>query len=694
MGRAKARKTRLKKTEPTDKTASRLTAQFLAKPLPALVLLLALAFFSNVNVLQNGLGWDDEHIVPELKQSISFWRPLVPFLSESAEKSSHPYFRPMVGVSYQLDFLLWGNDPWGFHLSVLLAHVANTVLSFLLVYLLMGRSPLPYALLPFTTAALFAVHPAHAEAVAWIAGRNDVFCTTFILLSFVLYVLFRQDHNLTFYAGSLVSLYLALLTKELATGIVFLFPVYDFFLLRSKRTQVSEAQNPPSQNPPRYLTFFYWLYTAVPIMMLCAYFWIRTLKTLKPLGGATTHEVALGSWFADAVIAFGFYLKLMAFPFPPKPFIAILPDSLLAIVFSGVATFLLAGITLWTVHRSHILPGVGIGWMGFLIAPAIPVAIFDIAATPLAERYTYAATIGFLMASGWFTFQGLEWLIRTQGFRPDRVWKGAGAVLVLLLIVGILESRERNAVWKDPITFWEAAIAVPPNDAEKKSVAHLKLGLAYRMDRRMKEAISQYETAIRLRPDYALAHNNLANVYQELRDFEKSLEHFEIAIQSDPDYFMPYFNMGHALGRLGQHEEAIKAYRDSIDRNPKFPRAQNNLGNELAGQSRFEEAVMEYESALKIDPDYSKALFNLGVTLIELGRLKEAEKRFNEALLIDPNYAKAYYNLGVISFRTGRYKKARINYNKALSIKKDFKAAKKALTVLSAKEKASASPEN
>ncbi|HUK56436.1 MAG TPA: hypothetical protein VLY20_07245, partial [Nitrospiria bacterium] len=104
--------------------------------------LLALAF--NFNVLQNGFGWDDESIIPHLK-SPDRWTDL--FLPAQPPPhspiSAYLHFRPLTAVSYYLDHWLWGDRPFGFHLSVWLAHALNTALLFFLARnLIRGVGPL------------------------------------------------------------------------------------------------------------------------------------------------------------------------------------------------------------------------------------------------------------------------------------------------------------------------------------------------------------------------------------------------------------------------------------------------------------------------------------------------------------------------------------------------------------------------
>src|SRR5258708_26206177 len=90
-----------------------------------------------------------------------------------------------------LDHALWGLLAVGYHLSSVLLHGLNAVLC-LVVVRRMSRS-LGVA---FLAALLFALHPSHVEAVAWVSSRKEVLSTTFLLLSLLFYLRARRGQDL------------------------------------------------------------------------------------------------------------------------------------------------------------------------------------------------------------------------------------------------------------------------------------------------------------------------------------------------------------------------------------------------------------------------------------------------------------------------------------------------------------------
>jgi hypothetical protein len=99
-------------------------------------------------------------------------------MDPSLAKQTRVFFRPIVIASYALDWQWTEGEPWGFHLTNLLLHAAN---SFLLLLVLRGWGVRQWAAL--VAAVVFAVHPVQTETVAWISGRTDGLCLLGLLLA-------------------------------------------------------------------------------------------------------------------------------------------------------------------------------------------------------------------------------------------------------------------------------------------------------------------------------------------------------------------------------------------------------------------------------------------------------------------------------------------------------------------------------
>jgi tetratricopeptide (TPR) repeat protein len=136
------------------------------------------------------------------------------------------------------------------------------------------------------------------------------------------------------------------------------------------------------------------------------------------------------------------------------------------------------------------------------------------------------------------------------------------------------------------------------------------------------EAIAEYQTALRLKPDYEEARNNLAKVQSQVQSNAAEMQ----------------YNLGVDLARSGKPEAAIARFEEALRLKPDYVDAHNNLGVVLAGAGRVEEAISHFETALRIDPTSPDAHVNLGIALSGLpGRKPEAIRHFEAALRVKPD---------------------------------------------------------
>src|SRR5262245_29174478 len=158
---------------------------------PALVLLATFVAF--LPVLGNGFvgDWDDDlNFARNAAYRGLGWRQLHWMFT-----TFHlGHYMPLTWLTFGLDYIVWGLNPAGYHLTALALHMANAVV----FYAVAAR--LPAAARPargdgFATrlgaavsASLFAVHPLRVESVAWATERRDVLCGLFYLLAVLTYL--------------------------------------------------------------------------------------------------------------------------------------------------------------------------------------------------------------------------------------------------------------------------------------------------------------------------------------------------------------------------------------------------------------------------------------------------------------------------------------------------------------------------
>jgi hypothetical protein len=118
--------------------------------------------------------------------------------------------RPVTAVSFMVDARVWGGNALGYRVMNLLLHAGTATLVGLIAWRAAQRD-LTSAL---GAAALFALHPAHAEPVQWITGRVDVLATTFYLAGFLAFLRYREAGTRTALSAFAALYALAAFSKE------------------------------------------------------------------------------------------------------------------------------------------------------------------------------------------------------------------------------------------------------------------------------------------------------------------------------------------------------------------------------------------------------------------------------------------------------------------------------------------------
>jgi tetratricopeptide (TPR) repeat protein len=126
---------------------------------------------------------------------------------------------------------------------------------------------------------------------------------------------------------------------------------------------------------------------------------------------------------------------------------------------------------------------------------------------------------------------------------------------------------------------------------------------------------------------------------------DEAITQFQKAIEINPDYAEACYYLGNALIQKGSVDEAITHYQKALQIKPDYAEAHNNLGKTLLKKGRVDEAIVHYQKALQIKPDYAKAHYNLGNALLEKGGMAEAITHFQKALQIKPDFPEAQNDL-------------------------------------------------
>ena len=624
---------------------------------PLLVVLCTLAAF--LPTLQNHfVNWDDDkNFLDNHHYRGLTWQQL------SWMWTTHlGHYIPLTWMTLGMDYLLWGMNPVGYHLTSLLLHATSAVVFFFLARRFLtlalprasGRGHALTVSAGFA-ALVFAIHPLRVESVAWVTERRDVLSGLFYLLTLLTYLRSceRPELGRWWYGLSVALFGCALLSKSMAVSLPVVLLILEAYPLRRLGGSLGWA----SASARRvYLE-------KIPFVLLAAA--ASALALLAQLSSRAMVSVAhLSALDRLAVSAYGlsFYLWKTVVPLNLSP-LYMLPQTVnpaatpFIVSYGGVLA-----VTAIALALRRRWPGLPAAWLAYVVVLLPVLGIAQNGPQIAADRYTYLAALGWAILAG----AGLLscWRLSTSSTTgAPTTWGLAGIATGVVIALGVLTWNQVQ-VWHDSERLWTHAVAVDPNSF----MAHNNLGYALDRQGKLAEAIEHYRQALRIKPDYAEAHNNVGHALDGQGKSAEAIEHFQQALRIQPETAEAHVNWGLALDRQGKPAEAIEHLQQALRIQPENAEAHSNWGVVLGQQGKPAEAIGHFQQALRIKPDYSEAHSNWGVVLGQQGKPAEAIEHFRQALRIQPEKAETHNNWGVALTQQGKPAEAIEHFRRALRI--------------------------
>jgi Flp pilus assembly protein TadD len=564
------------------------------------------------------------------------------------------HYMPVTWITYGLDYVVWGLNPYGYHLTNIVLHAANATLVYLVAQRLFrivwpGGSAAGNGLriAAALSALFFGGHPLRVESVAWITERRDVLSGFFFLLTILLYLRACEVEsrdgrawNRSYWAA-VGTFVLALLSKSMAVTLPAVLLVLDIYPLR--RLQL-DARGWLPPGPWRVLR------EKVPFLLVGAVVSAVAFRAL--LGGAAAtpwERLGLLERLAVSAYAVAFYLGKTLVPLELSPLYELsLPVDIFdrRFLVSGVVVLL---ITLVALAARRRWPGLLAVWTCYVVM-LLPVAgIFHNGYQIAADRYTYLPGVGWALLGGGAVVAASRGLRRAGSGRPG-VAALAGVLVVSAIGTLVLTTWRQAKIWRDDETLWRHAVRLDP----ASSIAASNLGSGLRLRGKVAEAIEQSERAIVLRPAFPEAHLNLGLAKAAQGRTEEAERHFRRVLEIRPRSAPAHAGLGGLLGTLGRLDEALQHFHRALQISPRSAPIHNDLGVVLARRGRIAEALPAFDEAVRIDPKFADAQNNLGMALAQSGRLSEAIDHFRAAVDSRPDYLQAQQNLAHAQRQLGR----------------------------------------
>lgn len=442
------------------------------KTLLTVTLLICVVFLAYINSFRGAFQFDDFNVIVN-NARVHSWSAWL----HDVQKG----IRPLLKLTYTANWTTgWGEA--GFHLTNVLIHLGNT----LLVWQLSRRFIQDHvvlreqSLIPLLAAAVFAVHPAHTEAVTYLCGRSSSLMAFFYLSGLLIYIEGKaQRKQWSLHVLTPLCFMFALAVKETAVTFPFALLLWEIYNGGSIKSAI------------RYQWSSWALLLASAIFFLLHPGYLDMMET----------SGALNSWsgnIATQMLAFVYLLRQWWMPL----WLNIDPDLPVLRGFSGLLPhaliLLLVLATLLPAFRRR-------PWLSFALAwtvlQLIPLYLFLPRLDVANDRQLYLVSWPLAMA---FVIELSLWQ------KPLAFKLSMGVIFACLLSLTVL----RNQDYQNEIALWEATVKRSPDKARVQN----NLGYAYMLEGRAGDARTAFTTALEIDSKYYQARYNLMRLDKEAEE--------------------------------------------------------------------------------------------------------------------------------------------------------------------------------
>ncbi len=576
------------------------------KPWAVILLLTAIAY---ENSFTNPFCFDDSESVhnnPSIRSWWPIWQPFCPPASGGPVTG-----RPVVNLTFALNYAVSGEAPWSYHVVNLLIHLGGSLLLFSIVRrtLLLPSMPERWSAaatgLAFAVALLWTLHPLQTESVTYVSQRAESLVGFFYLLTLYCFlraatadstVADRSAHTAVraWSVATVAACLAGMASKEVMVSAPLLILFYDRAFVAGTVRQALRRRG--------------WLYAALAATWLLLG-WL--VIAANDRGGSAGLGLSLSPW-TYACTQFGaivHYLRLSVWPYPLAFDYGMgVAQGAAEIVPYAILVAILVAAALWAFWR---WPKVGFlgAWFFAILAPTS--SVVPIATQTMAEHRMYlplAAVIVLLVAAA----QLVAWraVQRRQISAKAAKWLGYLGLASIAIIFAVLV-HDRNTTYRSTFALWKDTVEKVPTSAR----AHNNYAMMLHKRGQTEAAIAEYRRAAELKKDFVDPHYNLGLTLNELGRWKESEAEFRKALEIQPDHAGSRNCLGAVLVDLGRVDEGIREYEKVLRQKPDMAEVHYNLANALAIQKRFPEAVEHYQRAIDLKPTFTDALCDFAILL-------------------------------------------------------------------------------
>lgn len=554
--------------------------------------------------------------------------------------------RPLVNLSFAINYAVGGLDVTGYHVVNIALHVACALLLFALIRHSLASDEQVSAAsathVAFAAALIWTVHPLLTETVTYVSQRTELMASLFYLLT-----LYGSARGRT--ALAIVACALGMACKETMVTAPLMVVLYDRVFTYPSLRDAFRAR---------------WrLYAGLAATWLLLAALISSGPRWESAGFAT--GISPWTYLLNQSVLIVEYLKRVVWPVrlvldygEPRAFTLADVAWQAALV---VALLVVTGVAL--LKR----PAAGFAAAAFFLILAPTTSIVPIATEVGAERRMYLPLAALIVLVVVAARTALLHVGRGPGreLRRGPSWYAGGALALAVIPLAVL-TIQRNSDYADERRLWETTLERWPTARAHRNYATVLKRAGYR-----DEVIDHLRLSLDGHPEgrYALGfelfeQGRYAEAIDELRQFtvdvpndrfvttarglvaeslqrlgrlDEAIQEYEGVAAASPQSEPAWRGLGLALAQAGRHGEAIAALERAIALDAANGAARRAIAALLVQEDKPADALPHAEAAVRLAPSDSAARFVSGVALIGVGRMAEAERALRAAIELDPS---------------------------------------------------------
>jgi len=522
-----------------------------------ILIIIAVTLFTYSNSLLNGFVGDDQVVIEDNKFYRSFdnlprlfqkdyltSNVNIMIAAEQDMGSGSVAYRPVLSMTYFLDYAIWKLAPFGYHLTNVILHLLNCLLLYFLVFFVLKNKRTA-----LFAALLFSVHPTKVEAVVNVGYRADVLSAFFALLSFLCFIRYR-DHlnfkrNLLFVLSN-IFLLLGLFTKESVIVLPVIFVLYDAYFEKDRaRSFMAKARS-------TYLG--YGLITVFYLFIYWVVFRNNTLGQGHLMGGTLfSHCVSMGRIFLQYMI--NFINPASVDILPPKYFP---PFNSYSVISFPVSILLFVSMIFLSIKMYKKFKPASFFLLWFIISLA-PISNIIPIPNPMAHRFLYLPSVGLIIVLSIILDRVLSNPAHFKNL-PDlgKIIKVGIVALCITFTIAL------NSNWKNNYMIGAMLVENYPEHAQ----GYLILGSEYVRGGLFVHAKVLLDRALALGMEDPRLYHYLGIC--SWNDEDASITYFLDSINKFPGYTISYIGAGRILLFKGDYKGALTYLKKSIELFPLY----------------------------------------------------------------------------------------------------------------------------